>query len=281
MTETAQEAHYVLPAASQLEYCSLAYNYNVCHCLPYIMLREKAVEPYYESRSILSFYTGLAQACGIGDKFLWKSDEELVAHEITPSGIDFETLRQNREGVYYEEKSYRTDERSFPTPTGKIEIYSQAYEDVGFDPLPTYLEPFKSPQGPLWNKLGKTYPLVLATGTRTVNYNGSQLHNIKSLQDKELHPKAEIGPKTAAEYGVAHDDDVIIETDRGWIKMKAHVDERTMEGVVLVPHGWPGEANCNRLTDAQCREPIMGYPQYKGLLCNIRKAGEPRPAHKQ
>jgi hypothetical protein len=44
------------------------------------------------------------------------------------------------------------------------------------------------------------------------------------------------------------------------------------EGLVLVPHGWPREANCNRLTDAQCREPIMGYPQWKGLLCSIRKA---------
>ena len=71
---------------------------------------------------------------------------------------------------------------------------------------------------------------------------------------------------------VAHQDDVIVETDRGWVKMKADVSERSMEGVVLVPHGWEGEANCNRLTDAQCREPIMGYPQWKGLLCTIRKA---------
>ena len=65
---------------------------------------------------------------------------------------------------------------------------------------------------------------------------------------------------------------MIIETDRGWVKMKASVDERVMDGVVLVPHGWHEEANCNRLTDAKCRDPIMGYPQFKGLLCNIRKA---------
>jgi anaerobic selenocysteine-containing dehydrogenase len=278
MTETAQEAHYVLPAANQLEYCSLAYNYNVCHSLPYIMLREKVIEPQYESKSILAFYTELARACGFGDKFPWKSDEELVADEVAPSGVDFETLRQNREGVYYKERSYGIDERTFATPTGRIEIYSQAFKDAGFDPLPTYLEPTKSPQGPLWDKLGKMYPLILSTGTRSIYYNNSQLHNIKSLQLEEHYPKAEIGPQTAAKYGVAHGDDVIIETDRGWIKMKAHVDERIMEGVVLVPHGWPGEANCNRLTDAQCREPIMGYPQFKGLLCNIKKAGEPHLA---
>lgn len=272
MTETAEEADYVLPSASQLEFSSLAYNYNVCHCLPYMMLREQALEPLYESKSILYFYRELAKACGFGDLFPWETGEELVAHEIGPSGIDLENLKQQKAGVYYTERNYHIDEKTFPTPSGLIEIYSEAYKDAGHDPLPTYLEPSKSPQGSLWDKLGTEYPLVLSTGVRTLHYNNSQLHNVASLQREERHPLAELGPRTAAKYVVEHGDDVIIETDRGWIKMKAHVDERVMEGVVLVPHGWPGEANCNRLTDAKCREPIMGYPQYKGLLCNIRKA---------
>ncbi|SPF40708.1 hypothetical protein SBDP1_310001 [Syntrophobacter sp. SbD1] len=34
MTETAKFAHYVLPAANQFEFAGLAYNYNVCHCMP-------------------------------------------------------------------------------------------------------------------------------------------------------------------------------------------------------------------------------------------------------
>ena len=54
--------------------------------------------------------------------------------------------------------------------------------------------------------------------------------------------------------------------------MTARVNERVAEGVVLVPHGWSGEANANLLTDTQCREPIMGYPEIKALLCSIRKA---------
>ena len=63
-----------------------------------------------------------------------------------------------------------------------------------------------------------------------------------------------------------------METNRGWVKMKARVDARVVEGVVLVPHGWGGEANGNLLTDTQCREPIMGYPDQKSLQCRIRKA---------
>ncbi len=281
MTETAEFAHYVLPAANQFEFWGLAYNYNVCHCLPYLMLRKPMLPQYYECRSIREVYTELARRCGFGDAFPWETDEELIAHEVAPSGVDFETLLKNPEGVYYQPVDYTLRERSFATPSAKIEIYSEAFEQAGWDPLPTYREPDKSPQGVRWGELGGKYPLILSTGTRDFFFNGSMLHNIKSLQTWSRYPKAEIGPRTALEYGISHEDDVIVETDRGWVRMKASVDERVMEGVVLVPHGWPREGNCNLLTDCQCREPIMGYPQWKGLLCNIRKADQdPRKAER-
>ncbi len=91
------------------------------------------------------------------------------------------------------------------------------------------------------------------------------------LAAKSPEPRAEIGPKTAEAYGITESDEIIISTNRGKIKMKAQIDERIAEGVVLVPHGWPGKANVNLLTDTNCREPIMGYPQLKGLLCAIKK----------
>jgi anaerobic selenocysteine-containing dehydrogenase len=92
------------------------------------------------------------------------------------------------------------------------------------------------------------------------------------LIEKNPEPRAEMGPKTATQYGIKEGDEIIIETNKGVVRMKAHVDERVAEGVVLTPHGWPGEANVNLLTDAECREPIMGYPDMKSLLCAIRKA---------
>lgn len=272
MTETAKPAHYVLPAANQFEFWGLAYNYNVCHCIPYLMLRKPVLPRYHECRSIREVYTDLAEKCGFGDQFPWKTGEELVAHELAPCTLDMETLKARQGGDYYSEMKYGVEEGDFATPTGKIEIYSQAFEDAGFDPLPTYLEPFKSPQGKLWDKLGGKYPLVLATGTRDLYYNGSMLHNMESLNERSPFPFAELGPETAGQYGIMDNDDVVVETDCGFVSMKARVDERIMEGVVLVPHGWPEQGNCNRLTDCRCREPIMGYPQWKGLLCNIRRA---------
>jgi len=271
MTETGELAHYVLPACSHLEKWGLAYTYNVCHCLPYLMLRKKAIEPLYESWSEWKFFTELAKRLGIGDKFPWKSEEELVAFELGPTGLSFkELLEEKPEGAFYQQKQYGMKDAKFSTPSGKIEIYSEALKDVGFDPLPTYLEPRRSPVSS--PELLKKYPLILSTGNRNLYYTHGQFRKINSLKRKSPEPKAEIGPKTALQYGVKDGDDIIIETHRGVARMKAHVDERVSEGVVLVPHGWPGESNANLLTDTECREPIMGYPDMKSLLCSIRKA---------
>jgi predicted molibdopterin-dependent oxidoreductase YjgC len=53
--------------------------------------------------------------------------------------------------------------------------------------------------------------------------------------------------------------------------MMARVEDRVAEDIVFVPHGWSGKANANLLTDARCREPILGYPELKALMCRIQK----------
>ena len=271
MTETGELAHYILPACSHLEKWGLAYTYNVCHCLPYLMLRKKAIDPFYESWSEWKFFTELAKKLGMGDQFPWRSEEELLAFELGPTGLTFKQLLEEKpEGAFYQQKQYGMKDVKFTTPSGKIDIYSEALKKVGFDPLPTYLEPRKSPLNS--PELLTKYPLILSTGNRNVYYTHGQFREVDSLKKKNPEPKAEIGPKTALQYKIKEADNIIIETNRGVVQMKARVDERVAEGVVLIPHGWPREANANLLTDTECREPIMGYPDMKSLLCSIRKA---------
>jgi anaerobic selenocysteine-containing dehydrogenase len=273
MTDTAQLAHYVLPACSHLEKWGVAYTYNVCHCVPYLLLRKQAIEPLGESYSEWRLFTELAKRLGLAEYFPWKSEQELVAFELEPSGTTFDTLlHEHPEGAYYQEKVYETRENAFTTPTRRIEIYSEALEKAGHDPLPTYQEPEKSPQGSRWGELGDRYPLILSTGNRNYYYTHSQHRKAVALKEKNPEPLGELGPNTAEQYGIRDGNTIIIETDRGQVIMKASINERVAEGVVLIPHGWGGEANANLLTDAQCREPIMGYPQMKSLLCSVRKA---------
>jgi len=272
MTETAKEAHYVLPACSHLEKWGVAYTYNVCHCLPFIMLRKKCIEPLYESWSEWKFFTELGKRLGLEDKFPWKSEEEMVSYELAPSGFSFDTLfNEKPEGVLYSPKSYERKEGLFRSPSGRIEIYSEAFEKVGFDPLPTFLEPERGPKRGKKEFLEK-YPLILSTGSRNLYYTHSQHRNVEALRKLYPEPMVEISPSTAKRFDIENGDDVIIETNRGVVKMRAGVDERVADGVVLVPHGWAGDANANLLTDVQCREPIMGYPDMKSLMCSIRRA---------
>jgi anaerobic selenocysteine-containing dehydrogenase len=272
MTETARQAHYVLPACSHLEKWGVAYTYNVCHCLPYLMLRKKCIEPLHESRSEWWVYTELAKRLGLEALFPWKSEEDLVRFELEPSGLSFEyLLNEKPEGGFYQNKVYEMSNNLFPTPSRKIEIYSDALEHVGFDPLPTYQEPLRSPMSAERAFL-EEYPLILSTGNRNYYYTHSQHRNVKALRDQAPEPEMEIGMETAKKYNLKTGDMSIIKTNRGQVKMKAKVDDRISEGVVFVPHGWPEDANANLLTDVTCRECIMGYPDQKSLLCNISRA---------
>lgn len=272
MTETAREAHYVLPACSHLEKWGVAYTYNVCHCLPFLMLRKKCIEPLHESRSEWWVYTELAKRLGMGELFPWKSEEELVRFELEPSKLPFDyLLNEKPEGAFYQEKKYEFTDNSFPTPSKKIELYSDALEHVGFDPLPTYQEPERSPMSADKDFLAE-YPLILSTGHRNYYYTHSQHRGVKTLRDKAPEPEVEIGTETAKKYQIKNGDLTLIKTNTGQVTMKASVDDRVAEGTVFVPHGWPEEANANLLTDVTCREKIMGYPDQKSLLCNIQNA---------
>jgi anaerobic selenocysteine-containing dehydrogenase len=122
------------------------------------------------------------------------------------------------------------------------------------------------------SKLSKKYPLILTTGARILYYTHAQHRNIQGLKERSPEAFAEIHPKTAEQYGIKNGNAIIVESNRGKIRVKALLTGDMVEGVVSIPHGWPGEANVNLLTDVYCREPIMGYPQMKSQLCSIRKA---------
>jgi anaerobic selenocysteine-containing dehydrogenase len=272
MTETARSAHYVLPASSHLEKWGVAYTYNVCHCLPFLMLRKKCIEPLGESRSEWHFITALADRLGVEDRFPWASEEGFVAFMVGPSGLSFEyLLNEKPEGDFYAEKKYTIPDKLFRTPTGKIEIYSETLAQKGFDPLPAFLEPERGPVRGDNNFLEK-YPLILSVGHRNLCYTHSQQRQVAALKKICPAPLTEIGPETAKKFGIENGDLIVVETNTGQVRMEALVDERVAEGVVLVPHGWGGDANGNLLTDVTCREPIMGYPDQKSLQCAIRKA---------
>jgi anaerobic selenocysteine-containing dehydrogenase len=110
-----------------------------------------------------------------------------------------------KDQIYYK---YRTDYwrkgGGFPTPTGKLELYSTALEGLGYDPLPHFAEPGESPVST--PELAREYPYILTTGYRQPFYFLAQYRNIPWLRSFMVYPTAQINPMTARKHGVKDGD---------------------------------------------------------------------------
>lgn len=271
MTATAEMADIVLPACTFLEKTEL------CDVLPayfgpepWAMLRKQVVPPLWESWPDAKFWLELAKKLGYDEYFPWKDLDEVMDYFLEPTGLTVKYLTEEAPcGVETAPKFYdEYKHRGFNTPSGKVELYSDELEKLGYDPMPTYYE---NPETAISNpELAKDYPLVLTTGARIHEYWHSQHRNVPALRRRVPDPIFEVHPETAKSYGVADGEWAIVETVRGSIEIKASVTEDITTNVISVPHGWQ-EANVNILTDDTPADPITGYPVLKGLLCRIRR----------
>jgi anaerobic selenocysteine-containing dehydrogenase len=102
----------------------------------------------------------------------WKDTEEMLDYQLRHGNITWKEFsqkvimaRMGKEQIYYKYKTdYWKKGGGFPTPTGKLELYSTALEGLGYDPLPYFVEPGESPAST--PELAKEYPLVLTSGYR-------------------------------------------------------------------------------------------------------------------
>jgi anaerobic selenocysteine-containing dehydrogenase len=271
MSETARLAHLVLPAATYLEKDSIPIFPSIDHCRRYIMLGKKVIE-VEECWPDFNFWLELARRMGYHEDFPWKNVEEVMDYMLKPIGLTVKQLKEEKpEGLPFGVERFKEyEKKGFPTPSGKVEIYSQTMEKFGYDPLPTYME---SPEGPVSSpELATEYPLVLTTGARHREYHHSQFRNLSRLRRIRPEPLAEIHPQTAEQYGISDGEMIIVQTKRGNIEIKANVTEDIMPGVIQIPHGW-AQANVNLLTDEKPADPVSGFPSLDQLLCKIsRKA---------
>jgi anaerobic selenocysteine-containing dehydrogenase len=270
LTETARMADIVLPACSHLERGGVGYIYAVTSGLPYLMLRKKVIEPLGECWPDWKFWSELGRRMGYADLFPWRTDEEIAKHWLEPTGLTFEQLtEQHPAGVFYADKKYQMCQKGeFRTPSRKIELYSRTLADYGYDPLPVHVEPSRSPFST--PELARQYPLILTTGARLLAYTHTQFRNVTGLRRSAPEPVAEVHPDTAAVYGVADGDMMVVETEKGRLEIRARTIADLAPGVVSIPHGWAG-ANASMLTELEPRDPVTGYTEMKALLCRIRK----------
>jgi anaerobic selenocysteine-containing dehydrogenase len=293
-TPTSRFADVLLPAADWMECSALKVGHRYpIEAMAHLQFRHAVVPPLHGRRSDMEIVFDLAVRLGLGDAF-WGGDVEAgYRHLLEPSGLSLEDLRRLPHGTsapraplghrrFAEVDAATGAPRGFATPTRKVELWSLRYADHGLPPLPEYVEPAWSPVSR--PDLAERFPLVL-TNAKRPQYMHSQHRGLPTLRKAAPNPTAEIHPETAARFGVATGEWIVVETPSGRVRVQANVTDAVMPGVVCCSHGWweacvelglPGfdpfseaGANQNLLVLNDHRDPVSGGTPHRSTLCRI------------
>ena len=263
MTETTRMADIVLPAASWMERGSVTQNEQTS--IGHFHLQQKTIQRG-ECRSDITIINELAKRLGFGER-MFPTDESYFDFLLQPSGMTFETFKE-RGDLAFPHVFRKYESEGFRTPSGKVQLYDQKLEALGYDPLPAYREPDESPVST--PDLAKEYPLIITTGGRVPVFRHTELRNIAILREIVPELEASINPETARGFGIGDGDIMIVESPRGSMEAKAHITEGIDPRVIQVPSHWPGMNNVNLLTDNEKCAPMIGSAQLRCQLCRVR-----------
>ncbi len=293
MNPSAEMADIVLPTTSPFESEALKIGFEISEAAcSLIQLRKKLVEPRGEARSDIQIIFDLACRLGFGQVF-WDGDiDSAYRHQLAPSGVTLETLRENPAGVRvplqtrHRKYAERTDNvpRGFDTPSRKVEFYSETFLKQGYPPLPDYEEPLVGPHSR--PDLASRYPLILTCAKDSL-YCESQHRGLPSLRRRALDPQVDLHPAAAAAREIGPGDWVIIETPKGRVRARARINEALDPQVVCGQHGWwqacpeigapgfepfgPDSANFNLLIGHDDVDPVSGSVPLRAYVCEIKR----------
>ena len=239
MTATAKYADIVLPTNTFLERNDL----NAGNLAPFYGYMNKAVDAFEESKSHFEIAIGLAEKLGIGD-YSDKSEDEWLRETVQECQEipDYDIFKQEgicriqpiKPVIAWEDQIKDPVNHPFPTPSGKIEIYSQDIANRGnpmLPPIPKYVETWEGRH----DSLAKKYPLQLITSHPKLRIH-TQFYKVPWLKELEAHAIL-INGADAQVRGINDGDMVRVFNDRGQLVIRASVTERIMPGVVDIPQG--------------------------------------------
>lgn len=244
MTAQARYADLLLPVTSAVERSDLTRPWPSG---PYFTFMNRALEPLGECKSDFDIVSELADRLGI-EGFNPHSEEEwlkmFIEHnpEYQQHIKDFDKFRED--GIHrvdldepiiaFKEQIEDIDNHPFPTPSGKIEIFSQRVADLekpDTPPIPKYMSTPEDHNDPLIER----YPLQLLT-PHPKNRVHSELYMVPWLREVEEH-RAWINPVDAQSRDIKDGDEILVFNDRGKIAIKAWVTHRIIPGVISIFEG--------------------------------------------
>ena len=226
-TDTADFADIVLPAASFLEFDDLM--------LPYFNLfvsaQVKTEEPPGEAWPNQAMFRELSRHMGFTEPSLFETDESILDHLLSDSGlgIDFETLKHRGWLDPFPEPHIAFENLVFPTPSGRIELASDAAEADGHPRTPLPIHDQRPGDGEL-RLLSPASPWQM----------NDSYGNDAVVRRTLGRSQVRINPLDAGRLGVAKGDDVVLSNRTGSLRCSLVVGDEVPSGVALTHKGrWP------------------------------------------
>ena len=274
-SDTTAYADIVLPADTALEHVDLLAAYGNY----YFSLSEQAIEKQGESLDNQEMFRRLARAMGYDEPCFSESDEDMIRELIDPKvnalfeGVSFEQLQRKGWARANTDSPRRWGVNSgkWPTPSGKIEIYSQALATLGVDPLPAHVDEVEG----LSSAAAKGEYTLQVISAATHYFIGASFQHVPRLQEMMARATFEVSPADARARGIENGDYCRLYNDRGEVFGHALIVEGLLPGVIgtqkqLQGSRQRGGVNVNALVSQ--READMGRgPVFFSTLAQIER----------
>ncbi|HHW15475.1 MAG TPA: molybdopterin-dependent oxidoreductase [Firmicutes bacterium] len=243
LTDTAELADLVLPAANSFE----EEDVYVSSWTTHLGYGPALVAPPGECRTEQAIYRELAERLGMEEaaRELARPAEEWLAEALAPLGGAALLTRLRAEGAVRHPRMPAVPfaDGRFPTPSGKLELWSEAAAREGRDPLGGVAWP--------WPESGGEGGDGQAPGGEEAALEEAHPYRLLSPQPRHrLHsifgnlegpaPREEeayLHPLTAQEAGVTDGGEAVVFSSAGELRVRVRCDEGVRPGVVVIPNG--------------------------------------------
>ena len=236
LTETGALADLLLPMTTYLESWNLE-SRPAMGLVPFVSIRQPMIPPLGKSMSLGDALAGLGKRIGedLQKAFPYSESEEFMGKAAARiAGLakagGLEALK--KDGVWFDpaaKPEYRSYEnKGFPTPSGKFEIFSPRLQERGFPALPSYI-PIKAHQ-----EMKESDFILIVYQPNVLT---QRLANSKWLAEILHASPLGINLRTAQDLGLKNGDRVKIASSAGSLTVPVRLTHSLHPKAVVLPQG--------------------------------------------